>query len=241
ADDNALMEYVTDVGDYYFKLLKTPGFVVQPHTLGDAHHDLNAHTIALNTLAAYPLIWHIHIPDALSESDQAWVNSTLARTHDRCESWDDGPLRIDLYAHLPFGCDLLDAKASDQPLVDYPALNSGLMDIQTASIASGQMSVAIAWSVPESIPYHTYSVSLKVYDAENAFMAQTDFELPRGAIGWQLTAFDIADWSAGTYEIRVTVYDWQTGERVEGHLAESDSKDTEIAVRRVALPLDAMN
>jgi 4-amino-4-deoxy-L-arabinose transferase-like glycosyltransferase len=234
ADDSTKMHLIRPIGKYYFKLLQMPGFVVRPRILGEKHNDLPDHTQSLETLAAYPVIWFPYLLDDLADDDLKRVTSALERSHIYCDTlYAEADLQIHRYAKQPFGCTLL--KDDAQPLVQYADLDTALLSVKTIETAPDELQVATTWSVGKAVPIDTYSVSLKVFNAEGDLIDQVDFSLPTGKATWQQTPLTTDNWPAGIYDLQLTVYAWQTGAHIIGQRPSDTFSGAEITVHQVTL------
>lgn len=79
-----------------------------------------------------------------------------------------------------------------------------------------KLDVWLGFVVPPSVPPETYSVALHVLDASGALAAQSDFGLPPAGTACRLGSIALAGVPAGSYDLRLVLYDWRTGERASG-------------------------
>jgi hypothetical protein len=74
------------------------------------------------------------------------------------------------------------------------------------------------------VPADTYSVAVHVVDGAGNLVRQADLALPNQPASCRLAEIDTAGLGAGDYRVRMTIYDWRTGERLSprGPGAEAD-------------------
>lgn len=81
------------------------------------------------------------------------------------------------------------------------------------------------------MPPQTYSVSFKLWDEDHHFVAQSDFGLPYTGTGWYDSLLSAGNLTTGRYLLTATVYDWHTGQRLQG--SESDQVGDVLTVMDV--------
>ncbi|MEO8396669.1 MAG: hypothetical protein ABI700_26995, partial [Chloroflexota bacterium] len=201
----------------------TPNWINQPSA--DYYlHDLNIGTHLLDSLpdktpddydqqlrgyvADAPLFWVAFDPEhrhsALAESAvERFVNGQYLA----CEPSAHNPdVTLQLYARLTdapldyhFGVGSISAAIALGGLQPFPT--------RTASTLRFLLHAA----VDPSVTLSDYSVALHVEDSAGQLVAQTDFGLTQGCY-----AAEISGLPPGTYNAFLTVYRWQTGERLPG-------------------------
>ncbi len=119
-------------------------------------------------------------------------------------------LRLDEYSRYPSCC-----KPSGQNIAEYPAgmaLDSAEILNQNTELAAFVMS----WAIGDTVPANTYSYGLYVLDADNQVLAQTDTGLPAYDFSCQTVTLSLANVPPSEYQVYLTIYDWQTLERLSG-------------------------
>lgn len=81
------------------------------------------------------------------------------------------------------------------------------------------------WALSPQMPTYTYSVGFHIYDADGELVTQQDIGLGAndGPYTPMQVTFETVDLPAGEYEVRVVVYDWNTGARLMGVDAQDSS------------------
>ncbi len=138
---------------------------------------------------------------------------------DYCETYlDDNVFQMRLYATSQAFC------PGGAPQL---AFGDQITLMQTEEVRDGdQLTLNTGWALTDAVPQHTYSVGFHIYDADGDLVAQQDIGL-NDADGPYLplqAQFDLSDLNDGEYEVRVVVYNWQTGERLMG----TNMQDTAI-------------
>jgi hypothetical protein len=72
----------------------------------------------------------------------------------------------------------------------------------------------MGFKVDDSIPPETYSVGLHLVDAGGALQAQADYGLPAAGQSCRMAEIPINGLVPDEYQLRMFVYNWQTGERL---------------------------
>lgn len=121
----------------------------------------------------------------------------------------------------------------------------GESDAQTATFGDGiilrevrlastgdELLVAAGWSVGDSVPPETYSVSFKLWNAAGDFVTQADYGLRASGFGWQLGKLPVSAVPAGEYTLTATVYDWRSGAALQG----GDAAVEIVPVTTVSMP-----
>lgn len=72
----------------------------------------------------------------------------------------------------------------------------------------------LGWSITDDTPRGTYSIAFHIEDEQGALIAQADYGLPSTNQSCQSVSVALHDLPAGEYILWVTIYDWQTGERL---------------------------
>ena len=110
-------------------------------------------------------------------------------------------LEVDLYAHLP-----------DEATIQYEGILAGLVPAELPESDP----LTIVWSVDETIPMGKYSYGVHVSDTSGQLVMQFDEGLPNAGDVCTSVSLDWQSLPDGIYEVNLLVYDWQTGERLNG-------------------------
>ncbi|MBZ0288235.1 MAG: hypothetical protein K8I30_11525, partial [Anaerolineae bacterium] len=114
-------------------------------------------------------------------------------------------MSLDLYAHVPAETDNLPYRFGDG--IAMQVVNPA------RALADGNLSAILGWNIASDVPVNTYSVGLHVVDTAGELAAQADYALPTP--GYRCTPTQIPV-KPGTYTVMALVYNWQTGERLNG-------------------------
>jgi hypothetical protein len=79
---------------------------------------------------------------------------------------------------------------------------------------SGQLTVNIGWHLPAELFGSPYSLGVHVEDEQGNFLAQADVGLAQVGFGCQFVTIAVPELPSGSYQLKATVYNWQTGERL---------------------------
>jgi len=129
---------------------------------------------------------------------------------------------IDEFAASPACCtpDAVDRP----PLIVYgDGLELRDIDLQ-ADAAAETLNLHAAFRGGDRLPPDTYSVATHVLNANGDLVAQADYGLPSADFQCTSRALSLAGLPPGTYEMRVAVYNWQTGERLPGVVTASGAR-----------------
>lgn len=118
---------------------------------------------------------------------------------------DDESVTLSLETRLP-------EDASDMPLQFGDGIAMQVVEPVHAD-GLGQVTVVLGSAKADDIPDDQYSVAVHVVDAAGTLVAQADYGLPNAARACTRTLLNVP---TGAYSLRVTVYNWQTGERLMG-------------------------
>ncbi len=130
---------------------------------------------------------------------------------DYCETYlDDDVFQMRLYATSQAFC------PGGEPQL---AFGDQLTLMQTEEVRDGDtLTLNTGWAVNPDIPLQTYSVGFHIYDEAGELVAQRDVGLndANGPYLPMQAQFDLSELDDGEYEVRVVVYNWQTGARLMG-------------------------
>ena len=177
-------------------------------------------------------VWVAHPPEAptrLADADAA-----LTPAYGLCGVAVTRPeYVVEEYARSPVCC--TPDTAARQPLAVYGAALA-LMGIDLRpDAASETLEWFVAFTETETLPPETYSVAVHVLDAAGALVAQADSGLPADAFACERHTLSLAGLPAGDYEVRLAVYNWQTGERLPAALVESGEGGDTLIIGRFTI------
>jgi hypothetical protein len=86
-------------------------------------------------------------------------------------------------------------------------------------MAEGELQVLLGWSIAPEVPPNTYSVGLHIENAQGQLVGQLDNRLPGTGFTCQPVTLSLANFPPGEYRLLMMVYDWASGERLDGHHA----------------------
>ena len=90
-----------------------------------------------------------------------------------------------------------------------------LQDLGRGFESETEVQVVLGWDI-ENVPVNTYSVAFHLFDEFGNFVTQHDFALPdRRPFACTGESLSLEGLSPGTYHLRVTVYNRQTGDRLQ--------------------------
>jgi hypothetical protein len=135
-------------------------------------------------------------------------------------------LRVDEYARHPACCG-----ATGNIAAKYDNMTLDTLEVVDQNADSATL--LTSWAVNASVPAGKYSVGVYLLDADGNVLAQSDTGLPAYAYSCQTMTLPLTDIPAGEYDLKMTVYDWQTLERLSG--AASDETGEVLPVTRITV------
>ncbi len=82
--------------------------------------------------------------------------------------------------------------------------------------ADDKISFLLNWQLQEDVPLNTYSFAISVDDQAGNTLTHRDFGIPGRYDACQVAYVPLEALPAGTYDVSLLVYNWQTGERLSG-------------------------
>jgi hypothetical protein len=189
---------------------------------GDDDQQDDAQDSVRDLLDGKPRFWLAYQPNAAPET-LGDFQSRLVEDYNLCRAETDTPdLRVELYTRVPLCC--VDSAAA-RPLARYGGDIALTGLVVQAEDETGGLPIVTTWEIARTMPVYTYSVSLQAWDAVGALAAQVDYGLELPASSCKQAVLPAAGLPPGTYELRATVYNWQTGERLPGVLESGEAGD----------------
>ncbi len=143
----------------------------------------------------------------LSEFERALTDDGFTR----CEVGFDRPdMTLLLYSRSAKAC----APSSDSVLNYDKGIS--LTGLDPLKVDGGMLRTLLVWSQAADVPRETYSVALHVLDRDGQLVAQKDYGLSAFGFDTYRADVDISTLPPGTYTVQAIVYNWQSGERVQG-------------------------
>jgi hypothetical protein len=87
-----------------------------------------------------------------------------------------------------------------------------------------------AWMQDDDVPRETYSIALHVLDTDGELVAQTDYGLPDKGFQCVSARVDVSLLPPGQYSLALILYEWQSGERVNGTLMATGERGNILTV-----------
>ncbi len=189
--------------------------------------------LLLDKIGSRVTVWLVSEPDLAPDVVDLY-RETMTQDFTLCDvPIDDSELRIERYDIDWFEC--ASRVLPSETLAKFGA-DITLHDIKLFSRVDNRLEIASAWSVGDSIPPETFSVSFKLWQDGPDHLALTDFGLRYPGESWYSATMLSDNLANGTYRLTVTVYNWKTGERLAG--VYGDVVASEIPVMEFRLPLD---
>ncbi len=103
------------------------------------------------------------------------------------------------------------------------------------AVVSDTLPVTLAWSLGPTVPLNKYSVGLHVLDMQGKLMAQKDYGLTVQPFLCQSQTLSLKDVPAGTYQLTLVVYAWETSTRLIGALPGTNTRAEELPLGTFAV------
>jgi hypothetical protein len=165
------------------------------------------------------------IPTRFSLFEQALVE----RGFRHCADIDNLPrLTVDLFVRVP-----------DEPSqVTFSAgIQADLLEtVQVTTNLGGNvpvLPVVLDWLLSAEVPPDIFSVALHITDANDQLVRQVDYPL---ALGCRMDEFSLAGLDAGIYRAYLIVYNWQTGERLQGGIRTTSEVSDRVLLAEFGVP-----
>jgi hypothetical protein len=100
----------------------------------------------------------------------------------------------------------------------------------------GDVLVPLGWQQDTSVPLNTYSYAVHLTDSSGTLARQVDLGLPPvHEFSCQAVRLDTSQLTPGDYELALLVYDWQTGNRLNGVDTSSDLSGDHIRLGDITI------
>ncbi len=190
---------------FYFKMLGLPLEVVSRHW-DDPYKDVRP------VHAAYPYMWFLYP----SEDRMGYADLPQALGRVLCErDLDEWGFTLERYAlHSVENC-------PDSPVrLEYD--KDIRLTAPEISLRDGLLRLDAHFRSADDYLLSRYSLAVHVIDQSGERVAQGDTGVGPGAIVPLRSEIDVSALPPGDYEVRVALYDWQTGERLSARDLETD-------------------
>lgn len=199
--------------EYYFEHIPVSvrnfAMIYEAPALQDA-----LHTEAVDSIGDSERLWFSYTPGQVPPVFDEFVERIQSR-YIMCGVTRDEPnLRLELYARSPVCC-LPDTRTPTDEVVFGNRLAVTGADVQYVP-QEGNLSVVLGWHEIGEVPLHVYSATIRVYDAGGTQLGQFDYGLEPSVYACRRAYIPVDDLPPGTYDVRVGVYAWQTGESLPG-------------------------
>jgi hypothetical protein len=190
------------VAEFYLRELRIPSHWI---TLPDERPSDEIEADIRGAVGTRMDVWLAYEPVLTPETLMPY-REALDADYVRCETSVTEPnFVIEHYALAAFGC-------LPQSEAQVALFGDGITLREVRLAGEGdELLIAAGWSVSESVPPETYSVSFKLWNAAGDFVTQADNGLRASGFGWQLAKLPVGDVPAGEYRLTATVYDWRSG------------------------------
>ena len=161
-------------------------------------------------------LWLAYVPELSIDEPEAFdrFKSQLSNYSACGKASEASDLTIEVYARSSACCG-----PNETPPVSFGDRSISLTGYEQTD-EPGKALITLGWSIDSSVPDNVYSVTLQIFDKTGEKVGQSDYGLPARAFACQTTPLDIALLTPGQYDIRVGVYEWQTGRRLEARSAD---------------------
>ena len=188
---------------------------------------------ALSAIGEHPRFWFAYQPTnpppLLNE-----MQTALAERYTLCRRVVDDPsLAVDLYTAAPVCCDNYDG--DETPLATFGD-GIRLTGLSALAVEGDMLPVVASWAIDDSVPLHTYSAGLYLFDADGNLASQVDYGLELPAVTCERAELPVGDLTPGRYDVRVAIYGWETGERLPGVVSRTSQADNLLTITSIELP-----
>lgn len=152
------------------------------------------------------------------------------------ERYDGDQMHVDLYARSPLCCSLGHGQPK-QNLMDFTYNDSiiSVAGVEVQDIQEDELGVIIGFVVEEGIPIETFSVGMHLLAANGDVAAQTDFALPTTTQSCEMVFIPVGSLEPAEYTLGIAIYDWRTGERLQGKQLINNTLGDWLPLEQVAI------
>ena len=158
-------------------------------------------------LADVDAVWTMVIPELETTQRSDVVRFVLDTSFTHCETVLEHPdMQMNLYV-----------RNVGHPMGNFAGEDVALhvQDLGRGFESDIELHVVLGWDI-ENVPVNTYSVAFHLFDEFGNFVTQHDFALPdRRPFACTGESLPLEGLPPGTYHLRVTVYNRQTGDRLQ--------------------------
>jgi Dolichyl-phosphate-mannose-protein mannosyltransferase len=182
---------------------------------------------AVSILGDANRVWLVHSPADLPSpfARPEWGQSLVEKGYAACEPLlAESDLQMSLYTRV----------LSEQlPLQFGSGIRLGLLKSRV-NLQDADLSLLLGWSL-QDMPPNMLSVGLHIDDRSGTLVAQTDYGVPASPVACIQSHISIAGLPNGAYTLHAILYNWQSGERLNGKAADG-SEGERLELLRFALP-----
>ena len=215
---------------YYSNLIDNTYLHINPdHVLTEVRDVLTETLVDLIDFENEPAFWLAYRPDYDLISNSAYRN-ILIQYHDSCGVQESNESTIiEYYLKKGIPCQLIDSDISVQYLDDELSLSHFYQALE-----GDKLELFSIWSRADATVAFPYSISFKIFDTEGNQVLQQDYISPFEPIDRK--EFDVSDLEAGTYTLKLTLYNAETGYINQGRMQSNDPQNditlTEFTISR---------
>lgn len=199
--------------------------IERPQNIGDAAYTEKIQAVTTNTRR----LWLAYTPQQPRDHLPHLQALLAAREFARCETAvDTEELRLDLYGSV--------ADDGRVGRLEFSAAGGTITYIPVTSFSQQADTVLVTldgWHIESGVSAQAYSVALHLVDEQGGLVAQTDYGLPTETLACHATRLDTTGLSSGDYRVMLTVYAWETGQRL---LTANSEADGRVGIGSVRIP-----
>ncbi len=191
--------------------------------------------LVLATNATPDQLYYDRVREYIEYTPRVWIAYEPGRRH-----WRVGPVQTILLPEVGYAqCavveqtdDIYLALFSARPRLatayEFFTPEGGEIDLYLITephrTADGRLEVNAGWEVLEEVPPDLYSMAIHIEDEAGNFIAGVDNGMPGHQFGCAYNQIPLPDLPLGTYLVRFTVYNWQTGGRIRSEAPAADGE-----------------
>ena len=173
-------------------------------------------------IAGAPRVWVVREQGNATPDGLTTFTDIVQAGYARCDT--DAAahgLTFDLYSRSQMCCAM-----TEQPLIRYNEQPIAFSHAEVLSVDANAVDLLTQWAVAPQVPVNTYSVAYYLMQ-DAAIITQVDEPVPYAPNVCHITRLPTADIDPGSYTIGITVYAWESGQRLTG-LHQVDSTPTAL-------------